>query len=65
MHRRRHLAGALGRPAWVMAPVRPESRYGLSGESMPWYASIRMFRQEVFGDWNPVIARIAAELRRG
>ncbi len=60
-----HLAGALGRPAWVMAPVRPESRYGLTGESMPWYASIRMFRQEVFGDWNPVIARIAAELRRG
>jgi tetratricopeptide (TPR) repeat protein len=60
-----HLAGALGRPAWVMAPVRPESRYGLAGESMPWYDSVRMFRQETFGDWNPVIARVAAELRRG
>jgi tetratricopeptide (TPR) repeat protein len=57
-----HLAGALGRPVWVMAPLRPEPRYGLKGESMRWYPSARMFRQHSFGDWDPVIAAVAAAL---
>ncbi len=57
-----HLAGALGRPAWVMAPVRPEPRYGFAGESMRWYPSLRMFRQAGYGDWGPVIAAVAAAL---
>jgi tetratricopeptide (TPR) repeat protein len=57
-----HLGGALGRPVWVMAPVRPEPRYGLRGETMRWYPSVRMFRQQDFGDWQPVISAVAAAL---
>jgi tetratricopeptide (TPR) repeat protein len=57
-----HLAGALGRPVWVMAPRAPEWRYGNQGEAMPWYPSARIFRQGDDADWVPVLARVAAEL---
>jgi tetratricopeptide (TPR) repeat protein len=60
-----HLAGALGRPAWVLAPVRPEPRYGKAGDTMPWYPSARVFRQQRYGDWAPVIASVAAALAAG
>jgi tetratricopeptide (TPR) repeat protein len=59
-----HLAGALARPVWVMAPHSPEWRYGFKGESMPWYPTARVFRQPAFGDWRPVIETVAAELSR-
>jgi len=59
-----HLGGALGRPVWVLAPVSPEWRYGFTGETMPWYPSVRLFRQTDYGDWAPVIARAALELAR-
>ncbi len=57
-----HLAGALGRRAWVMVPAVAEWRYLESGETMPWYPEIRMFRQPRPGDWPPVIAEIAGRL---
>jgi tetratricopeptide (TPR) repeat protein len=57
-----HLGGALGRPVWTMAPLRPEARYGVSGDTMPWYASVRMFRQPRVEDWDSVIAKVAREL---
>jgi tetratricopeptide (TPR) repeat protein len=57
-----HLGGALGRPVWVMAPYSPEWRYGFSGEAMPWYPSVRLFRQPAYGRWDPVIAAVAREL---
>jgi tetratricopeptide (TPR) repeat protein len=57
-----HLCGALGRPVWVMAPLAPEWRYGMTGETMPWYSSVRIFRQTTYGDWAPVIERVAREL---
>ena len=59
-----HLSGALGQRVWVMAPYSPEWRYGFSGESMPWYPSVRIFRQPAFREWNPVISSVAAELGR-
>lgn len=59
-----HLAGALGRPVWVMVPFSPEWRYGIAGEAMPWYPSVRLYRQPAYGEWEPVIATVAAELRR-
>ena len=58
-----HLTGALGRPAWVMVPYCPEWRYGFAGDSMRWYPSVRVFRQASFGEWGPVIALVARELR--
>jgi hypothetical protein len=57
-----HCAGALGRPVWVMAPVRPEPRYGSRGSTMRWYPSARVFRQAVYGEWEPVIASVAGAL---
>jgi tetratricopeptide (TPR) repeat protein len=58
-----HLAGALGRPVWVLAPVKPDARYGLRGPTMRWYPSARMFRQSRFGDWESVIGEVSGELR--
>ena len=59
-----HLGGALGRPVWVMVPYSPEWRYGIAGEKMPWYPSVMMFRQPRYGEWEPVIARVADRLRQ-
>ncbi len=59
-----HLGGALGRPTWVMAPRVPEWRYGMNHDSMIWYDSVRMFRQEKAGDWRPVINQVARALRK-
>lgn len=58
-----HLAGALGRPAWVLVPAVPEWRYRVEGETMPWYPSVRLMRQSGAGGWQPAIERVARELR--
>jgi Flp pilus assembly protein TadD len=57
-----HLAGALGKPAWVMLPAASEWRYLERGDTMPWYPSVRLLRQPRLGDWQPVIARVAQDL---
>ncbi len=59
-----HLAGAMGRPVWVLLPFAPDWRWTLEGETTPWYPTARLFRQTSLGDWDGVIARVAAELRR-
>jgi tetratricopeptide (TPR) repeat protein len=59
-----HLSGALNRPAWVLAPYSPEWRYGLRGEGMPWYPSVRIFRQARFGEWSDVLQAVNDELQR-
>ena len=59
-----HVAGALGRPAWVLLPLVPSWRWMLGREDSPWYPSLRLFRQEARGDWDPVIARLAESLGR-
>ncbi|MGH8663383.1 MAG: tetratricopeptide repeat protein [Burkholderiales bacterium] len=57
-----HLGGALGRPVLVMAPHSPEWRYGISGESMPWYPSVRIERQPTAGDWDSVVLAVQRRL---
>ncbi len=57
-----HLGGALGRPVWVMAPFSPEWRYGIIGEDMPWYPSVRVYRQPAYGDWGAVVGTVARSL---
>jgi tetratricopeptide (TPR) repeat protein len=57
-----HLAGALGKPCWVVLPYTPDWRWLMDRVDSPWYPSLRLFRQESFGDWVGVFARIAAEL---
>jgi len=58
-----HLAGAMGRPVWVLVPFAPDWRWMLDGESTPWYPTARVFRQSALGDWNAVIARVATALQ--
>jgi tetratricopeptide (TPR) repeat protein len=57
-----HLTGGLGRAGYIMVPRRPEWRYLAAGETMPWYRSIRLFRQGSSGDWAPVVADVVRAL---
>lgn len=59
-----HLAGALGRPAWLANPLVSDFRWGISGASTPWYASVRIVRQTAVGDWRSVFEQIANELEQ-
>jgi hypothetical protein len=59
-----HLAGAMGRPVWVLVPYAPDWRWTRDGETTPWYPTARLFRQTSPGDWDAVIARVAGELGR-
>jgi tetratricopeptide (TPR) repeat protein len=60
-----HLAGALALPVWIALPSAPDWRWGLSREDTPWYPTARLFRQEVRGEWGPVLVRMARELASG
>lgn len=57
-----HLAGALGKPAWVLVPASPEWRYMSQGKTMPWYASVELLRQQQNGMWQPLLAELSARL---
>jgi hypothetical protein len=58
-----HLAGALGKPVWVLLPNPAEWRWYPYGEATPWYPSARLFVQKSPGDWGEVIDRVAIALR--
>jgi len=57
-----HLAGALGKPVWVMMPEPSDWRWLLDRADSPWYPSMKMFRQAKPGDWAGVIAEITQSL---
>lgn len=59
-----HLAGAIGRPLWVLVSFVPDWRWTLNSERSPWYPTARLFRQTALGDWDGVIARVTTELGR-
>jgi hypothetical protein len=59
-----HLAGALGRPVWVMLSFVHDWRWLLDRVDSPWYPSARLFRQQSAGDWSGVVASLAAELAK-
>jgi tetratricopeptide (TPR) repeat protein len=57
-----HLAGAMGKPVWVLLPYNPDWRWLLDRADSPWYPSARLFRQQQFGNWAGVIDRVKDEL---
>jgi tetratricopeptide (TPR) repeat protein len=57
-----HLAGALGKPVWVMLQFMPDWRWLLKREDSPWYPTMRLFRQQSAGNWDGVIARVAGAI---
>jgi ADP-heptose:LPS heptosyltransferase len=57
-----HLAGAMGRPAWIMLPRAPDWRWLLDRADTPWYPTVRLFRQTKARRWDDVAEAIAAEL---
>jgi hypothetical protein len=57
-----HLAGALGRPTWILVPYWPDWRWMLECEVTPWYPTARLFRQQRAGDWESVISSVRHEL---
>ena len=60
-----HLAGAMGKPVWIMLPFAPDWRWLLDREDSPWYPSARLFRQRKPRDWGPIVAAIKEELESG
>jgi ADP-heptose:LPS heptosyltransferase len=57
-----HLAGALGRPTWILLPHTPDYRWLLNRDDSPWYPSVRLFRQTESRDYANVIQRVRSEL---
>ena len=58
-----HLAGALGKPVWVLLPFAPDWRWLLNRDDSPWYPTMRLFRQQRRTEWESVVATIREELQ--
>lgn len=59
-----HLAGALGRPVWLLLPFVPDWRWLLERQDTPWYPTMRLWRQAAPGDWMTVVQGMCEALRR-
>jgi Flp pilus assembly protein TadD len=58
-----HLAGAMGKPVWLLLPFSPDWRWLMVRTDTPWYPSMRLFRQRRLGEWGEVVSRISAECK--
>ncbi len=57
-----HLAGAMGKQAWLLLPHIPDFRWLLDRDDSPWYPTVRLFRQDERREWLPVLDRVKNEL---
>ena len=57
-----HLAGALGKPVWILLPFAPDYRWLLDREDTPWYPTARLFRQSNIGEWQSVIDHVTSQV---
>lgn len=57
-----HLAGAMGRPVYLLLSDNPDWRWMLDRQDSPWYPTMRLYRQEKSGDWGPPLTQIARRL---
>ena len=60
-----HLAGALGKPVWILLTHAPDWRWLLDRDDSPWYPGMRLFKQTTLGDWTEPVARAKAALMAG
>lgn len=58
-----HLAGALGRPVWILLPCQADWRWHADGEKSEWYSSARLYRQPRLDDWSSVVQSVKQALR--
>lgn len=56
-----HLAGALGKPTWVMLDVNASWQWLLGRSDSPWYPTTRLYRQVTYRDWQPVLEQVRAD----
>jgi tetratricopeptide (TPR) repeat protein len=59
-----HLAGALGRPVWILLPFVPDWRWMLERADTPWYPTARLYRQPAIGAWDCVLEQVRADLQQ-
>jgi tetratricopeptide (TPR) repeat protein len=59
-----HMAGALGVPVWTLLPFNSDWRWMRNFEDTPWYASMRLFRQNAPGDWDGVLNKVSENLKK-
>ena len=57
-----HLAGALGKPVWILLPFAPDYRWLLDRPASPWYPSAKLLRQADIGDWKSVVNNACKEV---
>jgi hypothetical protein len=58
-----HLAGALGRPVWILISFLPDWRWMLDRDDTPWYPSATLFRQPGAGDWPGMVQNVLVALQ--
>lgn len=58
-----HLAGAMGKPVWVLLPYVADWRWMAGGETTPWYPTARLFRQGPDRAWAPVVDAVGRQVR--
>ncbi|HKX22830.1 MAG TPA: glycosyltransferase family 9 protein, partial [Rhizorhapis sp.] len=57
-----HLAGAMGKPTWLLLKAEPDWRWSPGEASSPWYPSMRLYSQSQPGDWGDVMSRVERDL---
>ena len=59
-----HLAGALGKPTWILLPTPSDWRWMQQRLDTPWYPNVRLFVQTTTGDWNALLADVVTALKK-
>ena len=57
-----HLAGAMGKPVWLLLSANSDWRWGLDQKDTIWYPTMQLFRQRKLGEWDDVLEKVKAEL---